>query len=461
MLSGLRSSLLGRWSGTGLQTRVTVLAGAAVAVALAAGAVLLVTVLRAGLTDAGDERARSRVDEVERLVEEGRLPSLLPSVDPTVLVQVLEPGGAVLAASTGASRAVPLLSPAEVERAVADEEAVLVEGDRLGYGDELRVLVRRTDRGPVVLAAVPVTAVDDPLRLVRGALLVGLPLLLLASTAGVWLTVGRTLRPVEQLRAGAEAVTAADPSRRLPVPAAEDEVRRLAETLNGMLDRLEAGGARQRAFVADAAHELRSPLAALRTVLEVALVHPDPDGPEPTLHTALEEVLRMGRLVDDLLLLARLDAGVPRRAREVDLAGVVRALVPDGVVLDLAPARVVADPDALGRVVRNLVDNALRHATRTVAVTVGAGDGVELLVDDDGPGIPEPDRERVFDRFHRLDSPRTRDAGGTGLGLAIVRELVAAAGGTVAVERSPAGGARLRVCLPAAPALATGAARAP
>jgi signal transduction histidine kinase len=439
-----------RWSRTGLQTRVTLLAGAAVAVALAAGAVLLVTVLRSGLTDAGDERARARVDEVERLVEEGRLPSLLPSADPTVLVQVLEPGGGVLAASTGASRAVPLLSAQEVERGVEADEAVLVEGDRVGYGDRLRVLVRRTDRGPVVLAAVPVTAVDDPLRLVRGALLVGLPLLLLASTAGVWLTVGRTLRPVEQLRAGAEAVTAADPARRLPVPAADDEVRRLAETLNGMLDRLEAGGARQRAFVADAAHELRSPLAALRTVLEVALVHPDPDGPEPTLRTAHDEVLRMARLVDDLLLLARLDAGAPRRVQEVDLAEVVRGLVPDGVVLDLAPARVVADPDALVRVVRNLVDNALRHATRTVAVTVSAGEAVELLVDDDGPGIPEPERERVFDRFHRLDSPRTRDAGGTGLGLAIVRELVLSAGGTVAVEQAPAGGARLRVRLPTA-----------
>ncbi|CAA9309875.1 MAG: probable two-component sensor kinase, partial [uncultured Frankineae bacterium] len=359
-------------------------------------------------------------------------------------------------ASTGASRAVPLLSPAEVDRAVDGDEAVLVEGDRVGYGDRLRVLVRRTDRGPVVLAATSVTAVDDPLRLVRAALLVGLPLLLLASTAGVWLTVGRTLRPVEQLRAGAEAVTAADPSRRLPVPAAEDEVRRLAETLNGMLDRLEAGGARQRAFVADAAHELRSPLAALRTVLEVALVHPDPEGPEPTLRTASEEVLRMARLVDDLLLLARLDAGASPargagRAQRVDLAEVVRELVPDGVVLHLSPAPVVADPDALVRVVRNLVDNAVRHAASTVTVTVSAGEHVELLVDDDGPGIPEQERSRVFDRFHRLDSPRTRDAGGTGLGLAIVRELVAVAGGTVGVEESPAGGARLRVQLPPAP----------
>ena len=454
MLTGLRR----RWRSTGLQTRVTLLAGAVVALALVAGAVLLVTVLRAGLTGAGDERAAARVDEVERLVVEGRLPSRLPGTDPTVLVQVIDEDGAVLAASTGASRAVALLSRDEVDAALEHGEAVLVDGSRVGYGDALRVLVRRTDRGPVVLAATSVSTVDDPLRLVRAALLVGLPLLLLGAAAGVWATVGSALRPVEQLRAGAEAVTAADPSRRLPVPTAQDEVRRLAETLNGMLDRLEAGSARQRGFVADAAHELRSPIAALRTVLEVALVHPDPAGPEPSLRVAHEEVLRMGRLVDDLLLLARLDAGVPRRTEAVDLAEVVRELL-DGpapgtggqpeVVLDLAPARVRADRDGLGRVVRNLVDNARRHAVSRVTVTVRPGDPVELLVDDDGPGIPDGERERVFDRFHRLDRPRTRDAGGTGLGLAIVRELVGACGGTVTVEQAPAGGARLRVRLPA------------
>ena len=339
MLTRLRA----RWQRTGLQTRVTLLASAVVAVALVAGAVLLVGVLRAGLTAATDDRARQRVAEVERLVVEGRLPALLPAADPTVLVQVLDQAGSVTAATTGTSRAVPLLAPQEVERALRSREAVAVAGDRVGYGDGLRVLARRTDRGQVVLAAVPVTAVDDPLRLVRTALLGGLPLLLLGAAAGVWLTVGRTLRPVEQLRAGAEAVTAADPSQRLPLPVAQDEVRRLAETLNGMLDRLEAGGARQRAFVADAAHELRSPLAAVRTTLEVALVHPDPGGPEPALRTALEEVLRTGRLVEDLLLLARLDAGAPPRPAQVDLPAVVRRVVPQ-VVEQHAADRTACSP---------------------------------------------------------------------------------------------------------------------
>ena len=446
------SRLRQRWQRTGLQTRVTVLVGAAVAVALLAGALLLVSALRAGLTGAVDDRARQRADEVERLVVERRLPALIPAPDPAVLVQVLDPGGRVVAATAGTSRVVPLLTPAEVERAAGGDGVVPVDGDRIGYGDALRVHARRTDGGAVVLAAVPVQAVDDPLRLVRTALLVGLPLLCLTAVGGVWLTVGRTLRPVEQLRAGAEEVTAADPARRLPVPAAEDEVRRLAETLNGMLDRLEAGGARQRAFVADAAHELRSPLAAVRTTLEVALVHPDPDGAEPALRTALEETVRMGRLVGDLLLLARLDASARRPTAPVDLADVVREVVVREVApeaeLDVVPALVLGDRDALGRVVRNLVENAHRHATSAVRVTLTAGDRVELLVDDDGPGIPAAERERVFDRFHRLDSPRSRDAGGAGLGLAIVRELVTSMGGTVVAEQSPAGGARLRVRLP-------------
>ena len=448
----LSAGLAARWRGTGLQARVTVLAVLVVAVALAAGALLLVGVLRAGLTGAADDRLAQRVAEVERLVLERRLPPVIPAADPSVLVQVLDASGAVLATTTGTSRAVPLLAPDEVDRALSASDAVRVDGDRAGVGDALRVLARSTGGGEVVLAAVPLTAVDDPLRVVRTALLLALPLLLLASAGGVWLTVGRTLRPVEQLRSGAEAVTAADPSRRLPLPGAQDEVRRLAETLNGMLDRLEAGGARQRTFVADAAHELRSPLAAIRTTLEVALVHPDPDGVETVLRSAHQDVLRTGRLVEDLLLLARLDARAPRPARVVDLVEVVREVAPDVLVEPtLAPsarALVLGDPEALGRVVRNLVENARRHAAGVVTVRVLAGDPVELLVDDDGPGIPAADRERVFDRFHRLDAPRSRDTGGAGLGLAIVLELVGAAGGRVSAESAPGGGARLRVQLP-------------
>ncbi len=454
----------GRWRASGLRTRVTVLAGAAVGLALLAGALLLLSLLRTGLTSAVDDRALQRIDEVERLLVEGRLPEVVPAGDPAVLVQVLDAGG-VTAATTGTSRVVPLLTPDELRAARRSGDPVEVGGDRVGYATGLRVLVRPVSGDRSVLAGVPVTAVDDPLRLVRLSLAVGLPLLLGAACAGVWLTVGRTLRPVEALRAGADEVTAAEPARRLPVPPAADEVRRLAETLNGMLDRLEAGGVRQRSFVADAAHELRSPLAALRTTLEVALLHPEPDEVDAVLRAALDDALRMGRLVEDLLLLARQGAvaadevrtdlvAVVHRVTE-DLTGrpgssdarvpLVRLELPDRPVL----AAIAVDPAA--RVVRNLLENAQRHAADLVTVTVvpvGAGT-VQLRVGDDGPGIAPADRERVFERFTRLDSPRSRDGGGSGLGLAIVRELARTRGGEVAVEQADEGGALLVVSLPA------------
>jgi signal transduction histidine kinase len=220
-----------------------------------------------------------------------------------------------------------------------------------------------------------------------------------------------------------------------------------------MLDRLESGGARQRAFVATRPTSCapRSPRRGPRWRSRSCT--PTRRAPSSALSTALEETVRMGRLVDDLLLLARLDAAAPRRAAPVDLAEVVRQVAPavaPHARLDVVPALVQGDGDALGRVVRNLVENAARHAASTVRVAVSAAEHVELVVDDDGTGIPEAERERVFDRFHRVDSPRSRDAGGAGLGLAIVRELVTSMGGTTVAQPSPLGGARLRVQLPRA-----------
>lgn len=444
------------WRRRSLRARITVLAAVALAAALLAGSALFTVVLRVSLVGAVDDRLRQRSAEVERLVAEDALPTQLAGSDRALAVQVLSPEGGVQAASVDASRVVPLLSPPEVESAVRRGGPAFLGGDRTGYGDRLRVLATRTERGPVVVVAVPVTAQNDSLRVVRLALALGVPVLLAGLAGAVWLTVGRTLRPVDELRAGAEAVSAREPSRRLPVPSARDEVQRLARTLNGMLDRLEAGAQQQRAFVADAAHELRSPLAALRTELEVSLAHPDAAGHEQQSAAALNEVLRMSRLVDDLLLLARLDGSTRAHSVDVDLAEVARAVAPAAgpdahVALTLGFAPVYGDPDALARVVRNLVDNAARHTNGVIEVrTHRANEMVELIVDDDGPGIPAGERERVFDRFARVDSPRSRDAGGTGLGLAIVRQIVTAHGGTVRAEQRPGGGARLVVRLPAA-----------
>jgi signal transduction histidine kinase len=266
--------------------------------------------------------------------------------------------------------------------------------------------------------------------------------------AVVWVVVGRVLGPVEELRRAATQVARSGGPGSLPVTRA-DEIGALARTLNEMLDRLEASAARQRAFVADAAHELRSPLAALRAAVDVAIAHPEAY-PGAELPTALEDDLRrMQALVDDLLLLARVGS-TPARHRPVDLAHLARtavaaAQVPDGVETTLTGTGAASgDPDALVRVVRNLVDNAARHAASRVLVAVA--DGL-VTVDDDGAGIAPADRERVFERFVRLEEARGREAGGSGLGLAIAREIARDHGGDVVLGEAPAGGLRATVRL--------------
>ena len=251
-----------------------------------------------------------------------------------------------------------------------------------------------------------------------------------------------------------------DLAERVPVPVARDEVGRLAETMNGMIARLESAQKVQRRFVADASHELRSPLATIGAGLEL-LQDSDPG----TVRTLRGETERLGRLVDDLLLLARADErGLQPRRDEVDLDELVEAErarpYEDGVRTEVRtePVRVVGDRGQLVRVLRNLVDNAHRHAGAQVVVTLGRdGDQAALDVADDGPGVPADDRSRIFERFVRLDDARARADGGSGLGLAIVAEVVAAHDGKVWVEENPGGGALFRVRLPAAelPAEAT------
>jgi signal transduction histidine kinase len=266
----------------------------------------------------------------------------------------------------------------------------------------------------------------------------------LAVVAAVcWLTAGWALRPVERLRREAAAIAASgDLSGRLDGLGA-DELARLGGTLNEMLDSLETSVDRQRRFVADAAHELRTPVAGMTTTLEVARAHPE------TSQALVDDLLaghrRLGRLVNDLLILAAVDGRAPQRAAPVDLAGMVtdcsRRPVPDGISLRLGRLdRVFAlgDETQLSRVVSNLVDNALRYAASMVELSVRQdGQQVVISVADDGPGIPEPERERIWERFARLDDDRSR-AGGGGLGLAMVRELTAAHGGTVSVTSRPA-----------------------
>ena len=407
------------------------------AVALLMGGITLIVALRIAVDRGTDAAARATAEQVAAMVAEDRLPTPIP-VSGSQLIQVLDGQGRVIGGSLLADRLTPLLRPAELEQALAGA-TVEVSGTRAGLEGPLRVIAEDGGRpGTSVIVASPVADVQASQRVVGIALLILYPVLIAALALIAWLVIGRTLQPVEQLRRGAERISGGVADERLPVPEAADEIRALALTLNTMLDRLAAGRARQRDFVADAAHELRSPLTSMRTQLEVAR-HLG-EGGELT-EDLLIDVRRLSALVEDLLLLARADADqrqptMPESIEVRSLLGEVVAARPDPrvpVTVAAGEAVVVcADREELRRAVGNLVDNALRHARTGVVVDAGEeGTSVTISVSDDGPGIAPADRERVFDRFTRLDDARGRDAGGTGLGLAIVRELVGRAGGSV------------------------------
>jgi signal transduction histidine kinase len=453
------------WPGLSIRARLTVATTAVVLVALTAGALLLVVLVRSLLLRGLDDAARQQAHDIAALIDSGQLPDPVPATSGGV-VQVVDAQGRVRAASPGGDRLSPLLEPGPLAAARAGRTVGLA-GTRLGVDDQLRVV--GVQAGPssdrlTVLVAVSTTDVLRGVRAVQLILLVGVPLLTAGFAGLAWVLVGSALRPVAALSRGAEEITGTGAAALLPVPQADDEVRRLALTLNSMLERVRAAAARQRSFTSDAAHELRSPLASVRTGLEVALLDPAGADWERVASGALSDTERMGRLVDDLLLLARMDEGAgaadDQQTRGCDLAAVV-----DGV-LDRPAGRVpvrrtgaacapVAAPSAVAtRIVTNLVDNALRHATNGVDVGLSAAEGtVTLTVTDDGPGIAAADREQVFERFTRLDDARSRDEGGSGLGLAIVADLVRSVGGAVRLTDPAGGGPGLSavVRLPAGP----------
>jgi signal transduction histidine kinase len=273
------------------------------------------------------------------------------------------------------------------------------------------------------------------------------PIVLLTAALTVWLTARRALRPVERLRGEVASISATDLSTRVSAPDVDDEIGRLAHTMNALLDRLDASATRQSRFVSDASHELRSPLAAVRTRLEVALRQQDTTDWPSLAAGVLTENARMERMVRDLLFLARTDAGAPRAPHiDVDLDDIVLQEIESArtyarVPIDasgVSAARVAGHPDHLRRVVANLLDNAQRHACTMVRARVGVeGDHAVVTVTDDGAGIDPADRERVFERFTRLDDARTRTDGGSGLGRAHVREILHEHGGQVEIGDAP------------------------
>ena len=437
-----------------LRVRITLVATAVVAVALVAGAVLFAGVLRASLFDGLAAAAEASASDLAIRIDATGVSSVVDSLDDDErFVQVLDDDGAVVAASENADGAAPV-----DERDADEHRVVTVDGDDyLTAADDL-------DDGTVVVGQ-SVDDVSDTLATVTTLLVVSVPLVVLLVGATTWIVVGRALHPVERMRREVDEVTASRLDRRIAEPATADEIGRLAATLNRMLDRLDDSQSAQRRFVSDASHELRSPLASLRQFAEVARAHPGRVDADDLSDAILDEGARLERLVDGMLTLARADERVlVSDARAVDLDDLVLAevrrlrassdLTVDGSAV--GAARVSGDAGLLAGLVRNLVDNAARHSAGEVRVELAelpAGEGraaVLLAVDDDGDGVPAAERERVFDRFVRLDDARGRESGGSGLGLAIAREIAAAHGGTVVVVGSALGGARFEVRLPAA-----------
>lgn len=449
------------WRARSLRARITIVASTLLAIAVVTGTIVLIAVLRISLIRGIDSSGTKTADDIAVLVRRGEPPDTLLSSTGDY-VQVIDSDGAVVSHSAGADATIPMLKPPELAR-VHGGGHLTIPGEWAGLDAQLRVTAVPV-HDETVLVASSLGRIDQSVHLLRNVALVGCPLAVLVMALTTYWIVGRTLRPVAGLRLGAEEITAAGlADQRLPVPDAQDEVQRLAVTLNAMLDRIDAATKRQRTFVGDAAHELRSPLASLRVQLEVAQRLP-PEDWTAVAQDSLVDVNRLELLVDDLLATARLDeaGGALRRREMVELdvlvertvAGYAEARVP--VTAHTAPMIVDGDPDGLRRVVVNLIDNAVRYARTGVAVAVIAGrhtagqPTVQLEVTDDGPGIPAHERQRVFDRFYRVGGSRSRESGGTGLGLPIVRDLVRAHDGTVELQARPDGadGLRAVVTLP-------------
>ncbi|MBG0827032.1 HAMP domain-containing histidine kinase [Planomonospora sp. ID67723] len=466
-----------------VRVRATLAATAIVAVALGVAAAVLAGVLGGSLAESAVAEAGRRADVTAGMLSSLTLSSdtVSGAVDPDVQIlredAPLTNGWVTVVLRSGVENPDPAASLGGKTTAAPGGKSTTVSGDGApgltgAPAAEFSATVvpavpaaQWAPAGAYVTATAPVDTAEGPLLVqarasleparaaletLKSVLLPGIPALLLLVAALTWLAVGRALAPVSAIRAEMADITASDLHRRVPVPRARDEITRLAETMNRTLDRLESAVSRHKRFVADAAHELRSPLAILRTRMELA-------PPGPLTAEALTDVERIQALTSDLLLLARLDAGEPDRHEEVDLGQVAaeeaarsRPRPEVRVGLEVAADVVVrGSAGQLRRLVANLVDNAVRHADSAVTVRLTAGEsGAVLEVCDDGPGIPAEHHEAVFDRFTRLDEARDRDAGGSGLGLAIARDIARRHGGTLAVAPGPPG-ARLRARLPA------------
>jgi signal transduction histidine kinase len=441
-------------------TAAVLVAGVSLALAAVTMVTLLQRSLRENVRSAAILRAQTFADELASGVSADVVIVDDPEADQE-LIQVLDADDSVVLASSILAGRGPIarLAPGETmiiaPRSPADTEP---------FDEPFLVAASSADtpRGRLtVLVARSLEVVAEARNTLEAELAVAMPLLLLVIGVLTWRVVGRALSPVDALRAQVDAISSRELHRRVSEPPGSDEISRLAATMNRMLARLEAGRLREHRFVSDASHELRSPVATIRQHAEVAISHPDQTDTRELAEIVLDEGARLQRLVEDLLLLTRIDEGtleLPAEPVDLDdllfeeakrLRGATELRIDVGGV---SAGRVQGDGEQLGRLIRNLTENAARHARTTISLALFERDGeVVLRVDDDGAGIEGEERVRIFDRFVRLDEARDRDSGGSGLGLAIVREVAAFHGGSVDIVESVLGGTGFEVRLPRHP----------
>ena len=436
-----------------VRVRTTLGAVLVVGVVLLLASAAMVVLLRRSQIQDIKTTARFKAEAVSDLLATGSPTDVIRVGDvEEEFVQVLEEGE-VIAATPNVSGEPALVSIAPKESEEIDvpfeDDPFLVVATEIDTPEAAAytILVGRTME----------TVIESTQIIVR-LLLVGLPLLLLVVGAVTWKVVGRALAPVEAIRSEVESISGAELHRRVPESRSGDEIGRLATTMNQMLVRLDDAQSKQRRFVSDASHELRSPVATIRQHAEVALAHPTGTSAGELAQVVLAENLRLQRLVEDLLLLARMDEhSQDVRKESVDLDDVVfqeveriRSMTDKSIdARSVSAGRVTGDVKQLSRLVGNLLDNAIRHARSAVRISLKEEDDeVAFEVEDDGAGVPEGDRERVFERFIRLQEARDRDSGGSGLGLAIVAEVAVSHGGTARVFESSTGGACIEVRFP-------------
>ena len=458
-----------------IRTRLTLWYAGIFSLIFGAVSVFLVLNLRATLESNAEEALELTYRTVfDRLVDGSRLTDMLHETvipgetgQPEVIGQILGPDGTVLESSGQPTVATAVVGSDILARAARTGHwhgrARLPGRDHADV-----VIVVRFDggqrQGSFLVLAQTLRPVTSAVEHLLWLLLVSAPFALAVAGAGGWALARKALRPVDELSRRAAAIDATRPRERLPVPPADDELSRLAVTLNGMLDRLQRALEAERRFTADASHELRTPIAIIDGELDVALRSSrTPPQARDVLRSVQSETAILGRIVNNLLLLARAEAtgqvALDRRPRDLldvvlGVAGRFRAVAAERQValrVEGDPASAMVDADLVGQAVANLIDNALTHtdAGGLVVVTVADGATATIRVADTGTGIPADELPRIFDRFYRVDRSRARRRGGSGLGLEITRRIVDAHGGRIDVASTPGEGTTFTITLPA------------